>query len=868
MRNAIRWAALLPGLIATASAAVIPVPGGNFSQESPQDGAAQVPSKWKLVEGKKGDCEGWALADRSGFRLKTGAAIETRVKVAALGSKEAAVKGSWRAIAHVDYWSVPDGEAGMLSLELLQDGQLLAGGSVRVERAQAPTGEKAEGRALRYWVVVPPDKFASSRGEEISLRLSCKGTHSVIVLGAGLCRVPQSPSRRLLGKPNGHLGPDLLGAGSLGFEAISVHKQQALQILSVRREGPAELAGLKQGDVILEVNHEPLPENSIAPGWDWFEHSHESVLGRAVESADARGGMVKLAVLDGETLKRVKLKVARTMNFSSLIPSDDKVAAALHQDTLKFLVRTQRADGSWSRDPIRTTFSALALLATRDATHGERIKRAVDYLLNRYPEAENFGNLGFWHAAYAGMLYSEYHLATGDERVLPRLEDIRDWVLTGTHTSKWGMPALGHGIGHLPYGQKALMAPLSHLIVYEALAQRGGMTSQIWEELWPFIEHSWSDPAKKDGRGKAGHGAMGYNASFKDLGEFWSRTGLCAMALHLREERPEMRDALTKIMRERHPWIRNSHAYGEPGGSWGLLGLNLAAPEAYREVIAGYSWWFALAWEPGYGLRFTQPHMGAPYMGTDDLINATYALVLAGPMKTLHLTGAQDRNWLDVTMLPTALSEVRVKRSKEGLVTLAGRIPGPEVRYTLDGTEPKANSGKYKKPFLLEKAVTLKACVVGRDGKLGPVKTLKFAPAKAAWQVVSASGHAKVGEALRRADRVIDGDFNKCWLTDNGEGSKGYPHHLVLDLSAPTEVKGLVLHFAEKGKTPGRWRVQGSLEADGKPELLAEGEWQDHATSREIDFAERTRVRFLRFEAVSGVTPEATTLMIRELEVR
>ena len=40
----------------------------------------------------------------------------------------------------------------------------------------------------------------------------------------------------------------------------------------------------------------------------------------------------------------------------------------------------------------------------------------------------------------------------------------------------------------------------------------------------------------------------------------------------LRGERPDMRDAMTAFMKEHHPWIRNSHAYGEPGGSLGLLG--------------------------------------------------------------------------------------------------------------------------------------------------------------------------------------------------------------------------------------------------------------------------------------------------------
>jgi hypothetical protein len=100
-----------------------------------------------------------------------------------------------------------------------------------------------------------------------------------------------------------------------------------------------------------------------------------------------------------------------------------------------------------------------------------------------------------------------------------------------------------------------------------------------------------------------------------------------------------MRDAMTRFMVGHHPWFRNSHAYGEPGGSWGFLGLNLANPAGFDEVFPQYAWWFSLAWEPGYGLRFTTPHMGAPYMGEDDLINATYALVLQAKKRSLHLTG-------------------------------------------------------------------------------------------------------------------------------------------------------------------------------------------------------------------------------------
>jgi hypothetical protein len=69
------------------------------------------------------------------------------------------------------------------------------------------------------------------------------------------------------------------------------------------------------------------------------------------------------------------------------------------------------------------------------------------------------------------------------------------------------------------------------------------------------------------------------------------------------------------------------------------LALQLASPESYQAVMRDYAWWFSLAWEPGYGLKFTQPHMGAPYMGADDLFNCVYALVLQAPKRNLHLTG-------------------------------------------------------------------------------------------------------------------------------------------------------------------------------------------------------------------------------------
>jgi len=486
----------------------------------------------------------------------------------------------------------------------------------------------------RVWLEVPEELLALITGRRFGLQVASTGKDSVVVGTPRFCRIHEAPTAKLFGRSNGGVGPDKLGAGLLGFDGMTEHKQTVLSVMKVREEGPAAKAGLEVGDAVVSVGGEPLPVNDLNPGWAWFEHSHESVLGRASESALQAGRTtLDLGVLREGKVQTLKLKLPRMKAFTTMDPGTDPVAKEMLEDSLKWVRENQRPDGSWSGDMKRTAFAALALMATGEDSDLAQARKSIDWGLGKYPSPEKHGNLGFWSGSYMGILYAEWFLRTGDDRVLPHLDLMRDWAYEGQHNCKWDVPALGHGPSGLPYGQKALVAPACHLLVFEALAQRCGMESKLWELLLPYMEMSWSDP--KEG----GHGAMGYNRSYKDLGEFWSRSGLFAMAAHLRGERSDMEKSMTKIMVERHSWIRNSHAYGEPGGGIGLLALNLCDPANYTKVIKDYAWWFSLAWEPGYGLRFTTPHMGAPYMGEDDLMNVVYALVMQGPKRSLHLTG-------------------------------------------------------------------------------------------------------------------------------------------------------------------------------------------------------------------------------------
>jgi len=486
----------------------------------------------------------------------------------------------------------------------------------------------------RAWVEIPPAITMGLEGKSFGLRVRNDSGNAVAIGEPRFARVNIAPNRKLLGRANGANGPDKLGAGLLGFDALTVHQQTVISIMNVRPDTAAAAQQLRQGDAILAVQGRPLPVNSVSAGWHWFHHSHEAVIGRATEAALKAGEKnLTLTVLRDGKPGDIDVPLKRQAAFTTMNPMDDPEAARMLDDCLAFLARTQRDDGSWSRCIIRTCFSALAMLATGEEEHIERARKAVAWAQRRYKSTDDYPPLGLWRGAYAGMLYGEWLATTGDDSVMPNLVEIRDWAVAGARMSRWDILALGHGAGGLPYQQRGLVAPATHLIVAEALAMRGGMESGIWEMIMPYMEKSWSDPAT------GGHGALGYRPDAKDLGEFWSRSGLFAIAAHLRGERPDMRDAMIQVMRERHPWFRNSHAYGEPGGALGLLALNLVDPEIFAEVMGEYAWWFSLAWEPGHGLRFTTPHQGAPYMGEEALINAAYALVLQAPRRNLHLTG-------------------------------------------------------------------------------------------------------------------------------------------------------------------------------------------------------------------------------------
>lgn len=458
--------------------------------------------------------------------------------------------------------------------------------------------------------------FLETRPGELDLRV--EGVH--------LYRFSSEPTPKLIGKANGKLGPDQIGCGFLGFTALTEHEHRAFTVLEVRADGPAAKEGLGRGDIVVGVADVALGPSSLKPGWRWFESSHEAALGRSIEAAlMGKKRRLSLSVLsrDGD-LRTIKIDLPFRGPVEDGFPLRGRHGEMLRADLLRWALDRQGENGKWpGTDAVNPAVGALALLGTGDDAHLDRVRRTIGYLTKKNPSPSKMKGLAYWTIAFQGMLFCEYHLRTRDDSVLPWIEEAALWLPTTTHESKWGMQAFGHGPDGLPYDNKALMAPAAHLLVFDSLARLCGVESKIWEHIEPYVRHSWSNPA--DG----GHGAMGYNASYRDKGEFWSRTGLVALAEVLRGGENDLAQTLCILMEERHPWMLNSHAYGEPGAALGLLSLAAVHPELFAKILPQWRWRFLCAWQPGYGLRYSTPHMGAPYMGAESIVNLSYLLLFS-----------------------------------------------------------------------------------------------------------------------------------------------------------------------------------------------------------------------------------------------
>lgn len=203
---------------------------------------------------------------------------------------------------------------------------------------------------------------------------------------------------------------------------------------------------------------------------------------------------------------------------------------------------------------------------------------------------------------------------------------------------------------------------------------------------------------------------------------------------------------------------------------------------------------------------------------------------------------------------PEMLSNPRIRRDKEGTVTITTQTPDPEIRYTLDGTEPDIHSPLFVKPFALPAGGTVKAIAVVDGGrKQSETIEARYDISSSKWSVVSpGNAHQGFGE-----ERAIDGQASTFWHTPWSGNTGNHPHSLTVDLGETLELKGFSYLPRSDGNLSGvceRYRFE--ISSDGITwRKVSEGSFgniRNNPVLQEIFFRQES-ARFIRFTSLSSV---------------
>ncbi len=301
------------------------------------------------------------------------------------------------------------------------------------------------------------------------------------------------------------------------------------------------------------------------------------------------------------------------------------------------------------------------------------------------------------------------------------------------------------------------------------------------------------------------------------------------------------------VLSETVAWAAAKH---DSAGAW--LRFDLARPATFDVIrlsedirygirVDG----FAVDIRTGDGWReIARP----PSIGPERLVRLDQPVTTtAVRIRILGASAAPILNRFGLFRMPEVVEEPMIRRDAQGLVTISSPAAGVDLRYTLDGSRPTANSPAYTRPFALPEGGTVKAIArhAGTEA-VSDVTVAAFDVAPARWRITADGNEAPDGKPYA--------------------GAPGQPLELVIDLAQSYTVRGFTLTpsqrfdvaidvVAKMGPPAG---YEAWLSDDGKTwgDAVARGEFSNIAASRaeqKIRFAAPRAARFLRLELPNAV---------------
>lgn len=209
---------------------------------------------------------------------------------------------------------------------------------------------------------------------------------------------------------------------------------------------------------------------------------------------------------------------------------------------------------------------------------------------------------------------------------------------------------------------------------------------------------------------------------------------------------------------------------------------------------------------------------------------------------------------------PVGVSKPKFTRDRNGNVTIYCDPAGPVIRYSLDGSEPTADSIVYAKPIPLGKGGIVKAAAFGsEDRSRSDTASVRYDICKAKWKVISASSEQAGTEGKENA---IDGDPDTIWHSQWSPTSPRHPHEIVIDLGEVLTLKGFT-YLPRTGPHPNgtikdyAFYVSDSSGTWGDPIVKSQfGNIKNNPVKQYVRFEESVTGRFIRLVALSEINDQ------------
>lgn len=390
----------------------------------------------------------------------------------------------------------------------------------------------------------------------------------------------------------------------------------ARQILVTRVDAGSPTDGvLAAGDVILGIDGRP------------FDGDPRAALGRAIGEAEKaeNGGRLRLVRWRDGTSEDVTVRLEAIGAYADTAPFDCPKSRRILEEGSRYLVEHGLGDG------VGGAVNALALLASGvdgslDAVRAHARKVGRPDVRLRMDDG-----MCAWEWGYANLFLTEYHLATGDDSVLPAIGEYTRMIARGQS----GVGTWGHGMAVGPgrtlggYGalnQAGLVCWLSMV-----LARKCGVDDA---EVRSAIDRSHALFGFYVGKGSIPYGD---HPPYWELHDNNGKNAIAAIALDLLGQ-PAGARFFSRLSTASYDEREVGHTGNYFSYLWGPLGVARSGPAAVAAHLREQRWYYDLArrWDGGFTYQGGAGEEDS-YEGWD--MTGVLVLTQAIPLGKLHITG-------------------------------------------------------------------------------------------------------------------------------------------------------------------------------------------------------------------------------------